>query len=303
MKKGKVVRTKKKKQDTLWGYLFIAPAILGLLMFFIGPMLFSLVISFTEWDTVRDPVFVGLANFKRVFTEELPLKSLGVTFYYTLLAVPLMTIFAIAGAMLLNTNIKGQSIFRTLIYIPSIVPMIASTVLWKFIYAPDYGFINSILKMLGLPTKNFLYDSKLVIPSLAVMAVWGVGNTVIIYLAGLQGISQGLYEAVEIDGGNAFHKFRYITLPMLSPVIFFNVIMGIISSMQTFAQPYVMTKGGPNNASMFITLLIYKEAFNNQSMGYAAALSWILTLVIGVMSFIGFRSSSLWVFNEGDDGK
>lgn len=288
-----------KHSDLLWGYFFIFPTIISLLLFNFGPMIFSLVISFTKWDVITPAQWVLFDNYTRFFKDELTLKALSVTSYYTLLAVPATTIVALLTAVLLNTKIKALSIYRTIFYLPSIVPMIANIALWTFLYNPSFGLLNYILDIFGLPPQNWVYAKETVIPSLALMAVWGAGNTVVIYLAGLQGISNELYESVQIDGGNALHKFVNVTLPMLSPVIFYNIVMGIIGSMQTFTQAYIMTGGGPGNASLFYVLLLYRTAFTNQEMGYASAMSWVLFAIIGLLSFVAFKTSNMWVFYEG----
>jgi len=288
------------KSQTVWGYIFIGPAILGFLAFFLIPILFSLYISFTRWDMIASPQFVGVQNFKDMFTlsHTLVPQSLRVTLYYTLLTVPSITIISLFLSLLLNTKIKGISVFRTMYYIPSIVPAIAASALWLFLLNPMFGVFNQILKMIGLPTSNWLHDTVSVIPTLAMMAVWGAGNTVVIYLAGLQGIPTHLYEAALIDGAGMFRKFFNITIPMLSPVIFFNMIMAIIGSMQTFTQAFVMTEGGPNNASLFYALLIYRTAFRNLDMGYASAMAWLFFVVIAILTIIAFRVSAFWVFYE-----
>ena len=295
----------KKNSATIWGYFFISPAIIGLLLFYFGPMIYSFIISFTEWDIIRPPEWTALGNYKRLFNDDLAFQSLKVTLYFTLLAVPATTIATLSAALLLNAKIKALSIFRTMFYLPSIVPMVANTALWMFLYNPMYGLLNQLLEVLGLPPQNWVFDRKTVIPSLAVIAVWGAGNAIVIYLAGLQGIPKHLYESVEIDGGNMFHQFKNVTLPMLSPVIFFNVVMGIIESMgsvKTFTQTYIMTQGGPNNASLFYVLLLHRTAFTNQEMGYACAMSWIFFIVIVLLTFIVFKTSNIWVFYESGDG-
>lgn len=284
-----------------WGYFFIAPCIIGLFLFNFGPMLFSLYISTTSWDVISKPEFIGLANYIKLFKDPLVRKSLQVTAYYVLLSVPLTTIIPLLLAMLLNTRIKGISVFRTIFYIPSIVPAVASAAIWMFIYNPKFGLLNNILRALGLPKSDFIYSAKGVIPSLAVMAVWTAGNTVIIYLAGLQGISRQLYEAAEIDGANAISRFKNITVPMMTPIIFYNLVMAMITAMQTFTQGYIMTEGGPANNSLFYALLVYRTAFRDSSMGYASAMSWVLFIIVAVMTAIIFKTSNMWVFNENGD--
>ena len=283
-----------------WGYIFIAPCIIGLLAFNFGPMLFSLIMSFTEWDVITSPHFIGLENYIQVWKEPIVGHSLGVTLYYTILSVPLITIITFLLATLLNTGVKGIFIFRTIFYIPSIVPAVAAAAIWMFIFDPMFGLLNSILRAFSLPPQNFIYSEEGVIPGLALMAVWAAGNTVVIYLAGLQGISRELYEAADLDGANSFQCFFHITVPLMTPIIFFNTIMSIINAMQTFTQVYIITngQGGPNNASLVYTMLLYRTAFKFQHMGYASAMSWILFLVIAALTIVVFRSSDKWVFYE-----
>jgi multiple sugar transport system permease protein len=242
--------------------------------------------------------FIGMGPYIQMAQDPLVAKSLQVTIYYTVRTVPMITILSFLIAVLLNTGIKGISVFRTIFYIPSIVPVVASSALWMFIYDPMFGLLNSIIRGLGFPPQNFIYSQEGVIPGLAVMAVWGAGNTVIIYLAGLQGISRQLYEAADLDGANPVQKFMRITVPLMTPIIFFNVVMATIGAMQTFTQAYVMTKGGPANASLFYSLLLYQTAFRLQRMGYASAMSWVLFIIVAALTMITFRTSDRWVVYE-----
>lgn len=291
----------KEKSQLKWGYFFIAPAIIGLICFSFGPMLFSLGISFTKWDVITAKEFVGLDNYKALFHDPLFFKSLKVTLYYTLLSVPLITCIPLLTAMLLNTKIKGISIFRAIFYVPSIVPIVASAAVWMYIYNPMYGLLNSILKTLGLHTHNFIFSETGAVPSLAVMALWAAGNTVVIYLAGLQGVSRQLYEAAEIDGAGAIARFFHITVPMMTPIIFYNFVMAIINSMQIFTQAYIMTDGGPANATFFYSLMVYRTAFKQSRMGYSAAMSWIFFIIIAVLTLLVFKSQKKWVVYENGD--
>jgi multiple sugar transport system permease protein len=281
-----------------WGYFFIVPCILGLFTFNFGPMFFSFFMSFTRWDIVRPPEFIGIKNYIEILKDSLAAHSLGVTIYYTSLSVPLITLVSFLIAVLLNTGVKGISVFRTIFYIPSIVPMVASSAIWLYIFDPMFGLLNSILRIFGFPPQEFIYSRGGVIPGLSIMAVWAAGNTVVIYLAGLKGISRQLYEAADLDGANPIQKFMKITVPLMTPIIFFNMIMSMIAAMQTFTQAYIMTGGGPNNASLFYSLLLYRTAFQLQRMGYASAMSWILFMIIGILTFITFRTSDRWVFYE-----
>ena len=293
--------TVREKAQLKWGYFFIGPAIIGLFCFNFGPMLFSMGISFTSWDVITPWKFIGLENYKNLFKDPLVLKSLQVTAYYTLLSVPLVTCIPLLIAMLLNTNVKGMSVFRTIFYIPSIVPVVASSAIWMYIYNPMYGLLNSIIRALGGSSHNFIFSPKEVIPSLAVMAVWSAGNTVVIYLAGLQGVSRQLYEAAELDGAGPVARFKNITVPMMTPIIFYNLVMAIIGSMQTFTQSYIMTDGGPSNASLFYSLLVYRTALKQSKMGYSAAMSWVLFVIIAALTGLVFKTSNKWVIYENGD--
>jgi multiple sugar transport system permease protein len=284
----------------MWGVLFVMPAVLGFLLWQLGPIVGSLYIALTDWGIAGSPDYVGLQNFREIFTEDrLFRKSLGVTFYYSLASVPLRMLVAFLLAVLLNQKIRALPVFRTIFFLPSIVPLIASSVLWIWLFNPDFGLLNALLRPLGFPKIQWIYGSESVIPSLILMSLWDVGPMMIIFLAGLQGVPQQLYEAVEIDGGNAWHRLVHITIPMITPTILFNLILSIIGAMQTFVQPYVMTDGGPNNNSLMYVLYLYQKAFEQSQMGYASALAWILFVIIAIMSFVVFRTSSNWVYYEG----
>jgi multiple sugar transport system permease protein len=284
----------------LWGYLFILPSIIGLFLFYIGPMLFSMGVSLTRWDIITPAQWIGLGNYLQMLKDPLVSKALAVTLYYTALAVPLVTVTALLLALLLNAEIRGRSAFRTIFYLPSIVPLVANTALWMFLYNPMFGFFNTILGALHLPPQAWIYGARTVIPSFVLMGVWGSGTTVVIYLAGLQGLPRELYEAAEIDGARYPRRFFNITLPLMSPIIFYNLVLTTIGCLQTFAQAFIMTEGGPNNASLFYMLLLYRTAFKNQRMGYASAMAWVLFAIIGALTLLVFRTSRAWVYYEGD---
>ena len=289
---------KNERSQLKWGYFFISPCIIGLVLFNFGPMLFSLFMGLTEWDILTTPRFVGMGNFISMFSDRLVGISLRVTLYYTLLSVPLITVISFLIASLLNTGVRGISIFRTIFYIPSIVPVVASAAIWLYIFDPMFGLLNSILRIFGIPPQPFIFSREGVIPGFAMMAVWAAGNTVIIYLAGLQGISRELYEAADIDGVNKYQRFTRITVPLMTPVIFFNMVMAMIGAFQTFTQAFIMTQGGPDNASLFYAYLLYRTAFMLQRMGYASAMSWLLLAIIAGMTLIVFYTSNKWVFYE-----
>ncbi|MFI6831881.1 carbohydrate ABC transporter permease [Kribbella sp. NPDC050241] len=282
-----------------WGLLLAAPAIIGFVVFTLVPMAASAILSLTDWTIGSAPSFVGIENYTKMFTNDpLFLKSLGVTTYYTLGAVPLTLIVAFAIAMLLNAKVRGLGVYRTVYYLPTLVPSVANAVLWLWIFNPDFGLLNSTLRQLGLPTSNWVFSEEAVVPSLILMSTWGFGNIMVIFLAGLQGVPRHLYEAVAIDGGGSWRQFRHVTLPMMTPVLFYNLVTSIIGTFQVFNQAYIMTQGGPNNASTFYVYYLYTTAFTKSEMGYASALAWALFVLVMVITVALFRSSSRWVYYE-----
>jgi multiple sugar transport system permease protein len=286
------------------GYLFILPWFLGLLIFTIGPMIFSLILSFSKWDIITgiDSIqFVGLDNFVNIFHDELFYQSLKVTFIFAFVSVPLYQAIAILVAMLLNMRTRGMKFFRLIFFMPSVIPAVAVSMMWLMILNPDYGILNRALGLFGIQGPAWLQDPSYALSALVVMGVWGIGNTIIIYLSGLQGVPEELYEAGQLDGAGIVRSFVNITIPMISPTIFFNLIMGIIGGFQYFTQAFVMTKGGPLNSTLFYNLFLYNKAFVSYEMGYASALSWILFAIIMVFTLIVIRSSSAWVYYNGDD--
>lgn len=294
-------RSRQRRNEALWGILCVAPAILGFLIWQLGPIVASLLIAFTDWNIAGNPSWIGVENFQRMFTQDaLFWKSLSITALYSLGSVPLSIVFAFFLATLLNQRIAGLPIFRTIFYLPSIVPIIASSMIWLWLFNPDFGLLNAVSGFLGMPRSQWIYGESSVIPSLILMSLWGVGPMMIIFLAGLQGVPRQLYEAVDVDGGNNLHKLWHITLPMVTPTILFNLVLSIIGAMQTFTQAYIMTQGGPNNASLFYVLYLYRKAFQESDMGYASALAWVLFIIIAALSFLVLRSSSRWVYYEGE---
>ncbi|CAM4482368.1 multiple sugar transport system permease protein [Paenibacillus endophyticus] len=288
------------KMERRWGMLLALPVTLGLILFAIGPIIASFFFSLTDWQIGGQSSFIGLKNYETILTKD-PVftKSLFVTVYYVLATVPVAIIAAFGLAMLLNRKVKGLSIFRTIFFLPSIVPRIASTMLWLWLFNPDFGLLNSMLEFVGLPGSQWIYAEETAIPSIALMSVWGVGNYMIIFLAGLQSVPAHLYEAVEVDGGGAWRKFYHVTLPSMTPTIFFNMVMMQIGAFQSFDSVYVMTQGGPNNATLLYVVYLYRVAFTETKIGYASALSWILFIIIVVLTLITFRTSRKWVYYEG----
>lgn len=295
--------SKRRKKENLCGILFALPVMLGFVIFVFAPLVVSLGMSLTDYNVINaETHFVGFDNFKHLFdgTDIYFFQSLKVTAYYVLLSVPLQIVFAFSIAMVLNVPIKGRSFFRTIFYLPTIVPAVASSIVWMMMFDPDTGILNSILKAAGLPASKWIFGESTVIPSLALMSLWTVGGTIVIFLAGLQNVPRELYESVAVDGGGWFAKLRAVTIPMVSPTIFFNLIMGFIGSFQVFSQAYIMTTGGPNNASLFYVYYMYREAFQYGNISVASALGWILFLIVLILTLLVFKSSSLWVFYEGE---
>ncbi|WP_314586598.1 sugar ABC transporter permease [Paenibacillus terrigena] len=297
---------KRKSRSEKAGYLFILPWFLGLLLFTIGPMIFSLILSFSKWDIITgigSIEFVGLDNFVNIFHDELFYTSLKVTFIFALVSVPLYQIISLLVAMMLNMRTKGMNFFRLIFFMPSVIPAVAVSMMWIMILNPEYGILNKALSLVGIEGPAWLQDPKYALSALIVMGIWGIGNTIIIYLSGLQGVPEELYEAAQLDGAGIVRRFFSVTIPMISPTIFFNLIMGIIGGFQYFTQAFVMTNGGPLNSTLFYNLFLYNKAFKTYEMGYASALSWILFAIILIFTLIVIRTSSAWVYYNGDDDK
>lgn len=284
-----------------WGFLFVCPWLLGFLIFTAGPMLTSLWLSLHKYD-LHTSEFVGMENYRRLLTQD-PLfpKALANTIWYAAFSVPLGIIGSLSLALLLNQRVRGIRVFRTLFYLPSLVPAVASALLWQWIFNADNGVLNLFLGTFGFAPIEWLQDERFTLPAFVLMSLWGVGGgRMIIFLAGLQGISDTYYEAARIDGASAWHQFRNVTLPLLSPVMFFNLILGLIGSFQVFTSAYVMTGGGPNNASLFYALYLFRNAFEYFKLGKASAMAWILFAILLVVTLIQFAASKRWVYYEGE---
>jgi multiple sugar transport system permease protein len=296
-------RTRKgsmERSQRFWGWIFIMPLSLGLTIWVAFPLGISLVASTLQWDMISPARFVGLGNFIRMFTTDpLFLQSVVVTLKYTLLAVPLQLLIAFGLALLLTSKVRAIGVYRTIFYIPSLIPVVVSSAMWLWLFDQSFGLLNIILESLGLPAQEWIFSTRQVIPSLVFMNLWTVGNVVIIFLAGLQDIPKQLREAVSIDGGNAWHELRHVIIPFMSPVIFYNLVIGLINSFQTFTQPYIMTHGGPSNASLTYLLDIYQQAFQFNKMGYACAMAWAFIVVTILLSAVLFKGSGRWVYYEG----
>ncbi len=293
-------------RQSLGGYAFIAPWLVGFLIFTAGPMIASFVISLLSWSMLSSPTWVGLENYQSIITEDpIFLTSLWNTGFYVLFSVPLCVVAGLALAMLLHNRLPGMGFFRTMLFLPSIMNIVAASVLWLWIFNPEFGLLNTLLRGLGVQGSLWLQSETWAKPSLVIMSLWGVGGTTIIFLAALQGIPQELHEAAELDGAGPARRFFHITIPMISPAIFFSSIMGVIGSFQVFAQAFVMTGaaqpgsgGGPNNATLFLVLYLYKMAFQEFRMGYASALAWILFFIILVFTVLQTQLSKHRVYYE-----
>lgn len=284
--------------ENLWFYLFISPWIIGFLAFTAGPMLASIVLSFMRWELLLPPEFVGVDNWTHLVVDPLFWQSLKVTTLYTVFNVPVTLAAAFLLALLMNNNVRGIALFRTLYYLPSLVSGVAVAMLWTWLLNPKFGLINWGLDLAGIQGPDWIFSKSWVLPSFILMNLWGAGGAMVIYLAGLQSIPTELYEAAAMDGAGWWGKLFAVTLPMISPVILFNLIIGIINSFQVFTQAYVMTSGGPGNASLFYVLYLYRNAFQYFQMGYASALAWVLFVIIAFFTFLVFRTSRDRVFYQ-----
>jgi len=292
-----------KRRDTLAGVLFSLPAIIGFLAFSAGPMVASLVLSFTNYSISRPSSFIGFANYAELFSgqDSFFWSSVRVTLAFAAMNVPACILTAFVIALLLNNKrLRGMTFLRAAFYIPSILPIIATAMIFMWIMSPDFGLLNAILRALHLPTSKWIYGNA-VLPSLLLMTSWCSGNIMVVFLAGMQGIPNALYEAIEVDGGGTLRKFLHCTLPLMTPTIFFNTVMFLISSMQAFLQAYIMTQGGPNNKTNFIVYYLYRVAFEFQDIGKAASLGWVLFAMILLVTGLLFWSSKYWVVYSDDN--
>lgn len=286
------------QRRNITGWLFVSPFVLGFLLWFIIPALTAVYLVFHRWNMIAEPRFVGLENIQRLLNDQLLWQSLKVTTLFTLLSVPLGLALSFFLALLINTKVRGIAIFRTIYYLPSIVPAVANAVLWAWMFNTEFGLLNIILRGVGLTRIRWLQDPAWALPALVLMSLWGVGSAMIIFLAGLQGIPDTFYEAAEIDGAGRWSKLRHVTLPLMSPIIFFNLVIGIIGSFQVFTAGFLITDGGPQNSTLFLVLYIYRNAFEYLDMGYAATLSWLLFFIIMALTLVVFKYYGSRVYYE-----
>jgi multiple sugar transport system permease protein len=293
--------TGKQAKELAKGLAFASPWIVGFLVFTAYAIAASLYFSFCRYDILSPPQWIGLKNYSRLLLDdEVFRKSLWSTMYMVVFGLPVGLVASLAVALLLNAKVKGIAIYRTIFYVPSLVPAVALATLWMWLFNTDIGLINVLLRKVGIAGPGWLTDPLWSKPALILMGLWGAGGSAIIYLAGLQGIPDHLYEAADLDGAGVLSKFRHVTLPMLSPVIFFNLIMGLIGSFQYFTQVYIMTGGGPQDSTLFYALYLFNRAFMDLKMGYASAMAWILFVITLVCTLIVFKTSAKWVYYEGE---
>jgi len=293
-----------RRREEIAGWLFASPWIIGFILFTAGPMIASAMFAFTDWNIIQPMRWTGLLNIKTALTKDpLVWQSLKVTTVYAFVSVPLQIILGLSVALLLNTKIRGLQYYRTIYYMPSVLSGVAVALLWRWIYAPDFGLINSFLATLGIRGPGWLGDADWALPALIGMSLWYVGGGIVVYLAGLQGVPTELYEAAEVDGAAWWRRLWSVTIPMITPVLFYQLITGIIGSLQVFTQALIMTEGGPHNATLFFMLYLYRNAFQFFKMGYASVLAWILFVYILILTALVFRSSQLWVFYSGEQRK
>ena len=292
-------------EETFWGWLFVLPAVLGLILFKLGPVVASLFLSFTKYDIISAPQWTGLSNYNKLLGDGLWLTSVGVTLRYVGLFVPSALITAYAIALLMSRDVKGIYIYRTIWYLPSIVPAVASATIWRWGLNPEFGPINYPLKLLGLPAPRWLTDPDWIVPSIVFISLWGLGNTVLIFLASIKGVPSTYYEAAEVDGAGLWTRFRHITLPLTSSIIFYQLIVNVIGSFQVFGVAYVLfvrnssaSSAGPDNAALFYVLYMYRNAFSYFRNGYASAMAWVLFVVIMLLTVLLFYRQSRWVYYE-----
>jgi multiple sugar transport system permease protein len=302
------------RKEAWEGYLFILPWLIGLVAFTLGPVLASFYLSFNAWQISAPPIWIGLTNYVELLQDPAMKKSLINTLYLTVFGVPINMLAGLAIALLMNQDVRGIGIFRTIWYLPSVLSSVAVAVLWLWILNPRYGLLNQALGLIGIKGPGWLIDPLWAKPAVIVMGLWGVGGSMIIYLAGLKGIPQHLYEAAKLDGAGAIGQFRYITLPMLSPSIFFNLVTNIIGSLQIFVSVAALTMGGPeaggvgaaggvDDALLVFMLYLYRQAFSFFRMGYASALAWFLAAIIMALTALNFWLSRRWVFYESAEPK
>jgi multiple sugar transport system permease protein len=282
------------------GYIFISPFILGVLFWVLIPALTAIWLVFQDWNLVAPARYIGLNNISRLGGDKLFWQAIKVTTIYTLTAVPLGLLMSFSLALLINQKVRGIALFRTIYYMPTIVPVIANAMLWTWIFNTEFGLLNAMLHYIGLPKIGWLAEPEWALPALILMSLWSVGGAMIIFLAGLQGIPEVLYEAAKIDGAGRWAQLRHITIPLISPTLFFNLVIGIIDSFQVFAVALLLTDGGPQNATLLFVLYLYRVGFRFLEMGYAATLSWVLFFILMLLTVFVFKTVGRQVYYQED---
>jgi multiple sugar transport system permease protein len=296
---GWYARLSYERKEEIAGYLFILPWLIGFVVFQLGAMIVALVMSLLKADFLSPPTFVGLRNYQNLLDDATFFKALINTAIYAMGRMPFVIAIGLAIAMLLNRDRWGVRGMRTLYFLPSVTSGVAVALLWIWMFNPDYGLINAGLGLIGIQGPGWIWTEEWALPGLVIVSLWGVGNSMLIYLAGLRGVPVELYEAASLDGAGPLRKFVAITLPMITPTLFYTLITGIIFSYQIFLNAYILTNGGPNNATLTMVLYVYRKGFQEFAMGYASAVAWVLFLVILAFTLLVFRSSSAWVYYEG----
>ncbi len=291
-----------RREETIAGYLFLAPNFIGFIIFMLFPILFAFYIMLTDWKLANDPQFIGLKNFETMLNDRIFWKSLGNSFYYTFIAVPTGIFIAFWLALALNRKMRGIIFFRTVYFLPQITLTVAAATVWRWIYQPEIGLINHILEIFGIEGPKWIHNTRWAMPSVIIMSNWqGIGFAMLILLAGLQGIPEEYYEAASIDGASGWQRMRFVTLPMLTPALFFVVVTSLIGAFQAFDQFYVLTEGGPAQATTPLTLYIFQNAFRFFKMGYGAALAAVLFVIILIITVIQWQLARRWVIGFNDD--
>ncbi|MBI2939383.1 MAG: sugar ABC transporter permease [Chloroflexi bacterium] len=281
------------------GRLFALPFVLGFLVWWLYPMGYSIYLIFQDWDLLTPPKFIGLANITKMLADPKVGISLVNTAFYTFVGVPVHLLVALILALALNVPLRGIAVYRTVFYLPSITPIVASAVVWLQIFQPEFGILNAALGQVGIPPVKWLFDPVVAKPAFIFMSTWGIGPQILIFLAGLQSVPESLHEAAAIDGADVWQRFRHITVPMISPVILFNLVVGIIGSFQVFTSAFIMTDGGPQDATLFTVLYLYRNGFQYFRMGYASTIAWMLFFIIVFFTVIQFKMANRWVYYEG----
>jgi multiple sugar transport system permease protein len=281
------------------GLFFIGPWLIGLVAFYLYPIVSSLYYSFTDYNVLRPAKWIGLDNYRAILNDPNFVTALGNTAFLVLVGIPVYTLVDIAVAILLNTKVPGQTFYRAVVFLPTLIPVVVLSILWQRMLDPEAGLVNNMLGSFGINGPGWFASPDWAKPGFVIMSLWGTGNAVVIYLAGLQNVDHTLYEAADVDGANWWHKIRHVTLPSLSPVILFNVILAIIASFQFFTQAFIITNGGPMNSTLFYSLYLYQNAFSYYHMGYASGLAWILLVITLAATMLVLRSSARWVYYAG----